>query len=403
MDFTEHKRVRKNIGKKKVENDILFFDNTIKNKLSQELNDKYIYKQRLSDLNESNNEKKKRKKDEKKDDKEIEELQSIVNDIDNHLYSNYILATHKLIEQYTSLSKQYSKADFMKNVNTIKSKLERNNLLNELITTYSNIINTDFISILKRINLYNVKVSNNDINNIVDEESVVTITFSNDNCVNCGSDDFTITECVSKICNLCGLSETSLINSDINYHDNDRVNTTKKYKYSRIIHFKDTIKQFQGKQNKYIDKKVFADLENEFKEHKLFNPNGKTIHEMYKNINKDHIRMFLLETKHNKHYEDINYLFHYYTGKPLLDISHLEEDLINDFNQILQAYDKLEETNKINFLNGQYILYQLLRRRKFECCEDDFTMLKTIDKKIEHDDYYEQICEILEWKFDSIF
>ena len=38
-------------------------------------------------------------------------------------------------------------------------------------------------------------------------------------------------------------------------------------------------------------------------------------------------------------------------------------------------------------------------RHKHPCNEDDFTMLKTIDRKTFHDDIYREICNYLEWTF----
>lgn len=343
----KQKRARKtNIKKNVVYSDINDIDNTIK---------KYLIKEIEST-------------------KENDKLQEI--------FSMYITMTHFLLSSYNELIKKSIKKTFLykaEKKDKIDSELERKNKLDDIERKYINIIKAEFPNILEKLNINTtfIKYSGEDIN--VNEPL-------KEACFNCGEFVDNTSNCKS-----CGI-EVLNISTDINYHDTDRINTNKKYKYSKIIHFKDTMNQFQGKQNKYIDKKVYNDLEKEFKSHGI-DP---------KKVTKDHIRMFLQETSHTKHYEDINLLYHHYTGKPLPDISHLEESLLKDFELILPAYEQLD-TEKINFLHVQYILYQLLRRHKFPCKEDDFAMLKTIDKKIEHDDCYEKICNILEWKFDTCF
>ena len=86
-------------------------------------------------------------------------------------------------------------------------------------------------------------------------------------------------------------------------------------------------------------------------------------------------------------------------------MSKYEESLFKDFDLIEIAYKKLppEYCTRLNFLNNQYILLQLLRRYKYKISDCEFSLIKTIDKKIEHDEIYEQICNILEWKFEPVF
>jgi hypothetical protein len=360
-----------------INKDILEIDQHIQKSLSEELNNEKNYRELYISIRNSSSLREKR---------EFNKISKILEDIDSNLYAEYIALVHNIMEDYININKKTVKRTFLYSDNKSYQDLDdKRKKINVLEKKYINILQNNFQRIIERynINIHEIKLYSEDFH-------------ENENCDNCGSNDFNYNNSFS-VCKICGL-ETPTINTDINYHDTDRINTNKKYKYSRIVHFKDTINQFQGKQNKYIDKKVYQDLEREFREHKLIG-NGEEVGK-YKKITKDHIKIFLNETGHTKHYEDINLLYNYYTGFPLPDISHLEEKLLKDFELILEAYEQIE-TEKTNFLHGQYILYQLLRRYKYDCREEDFTMLKTIDKKIEHDDYYEKICNILQWKFES--
>ena len=64
----------------------------------------------------------------------------------------------------------------------------------------------------------------------------------------------------------------------------------------------------------------------------------------------------------------------------------------------MSVYDTLD-VDRVNSLNSQYILYQLLRRRKIKVKEEDFGMLKTRDRLIDYDEIYSKICIVLEFSF----
>ena len=215
---------------------------------------------------------------------------------------------------------------------------------------------------------------------------------------NCGNQN-NYTETQNKIiCNEC--SNTHSIQSiQTSFKDIDRVNLSQKYKYKKKVHFRDTVNQYQGKQNKKINPDIFSILEKQFLIHNLVNLDGKTHNEKYSNITKEHIYMFLFETNNSNYYEDINMIHTYFTGVPCPDISEIEHLLYEDFDKVVDAYESLENIDRIHFLNGQYILYQLLRRRKFKVKESDFDILKTRERLVEHDDIYQKICIKLEWTF----
>ena len=109
--------------------------------------------------------------------------------------------------------------------------------------------------------------------------------------------------------------------------------------------------------------------------------------------------MFLFETNNSNYYEDINMIHTHFTGIPCPDISDIEYLLYEDFDKVVDAYESLEDIDRIHFLNGQYILYQLLRRRKIKVKESDFDILKTRERLVEHDEIYQKICMKLEWTF----
>jgi len=203
-----------------------------------------------------------------------------------------------------------------------------------------------------------------------------------------------------EICELCGIQEEKAYKSSC-YKDISRVNISNKYTYERRVHFKDCINQYQGKQNSTIDEKVYADIERQLELH------GIARDKKFENVTKDHILVFLKETGHSKHYEDVVLIYHNLTGKKVDDISHIEDQLMEDFDKISNVYDqKFKFTGKIDrksFINTQYVLFQLLRKHKYPCKRSDFNMLKTLDRKSFHDDIVKEIFEHLNFNFTPIF
>jgi hypothetical protein len=207
------------------------------------------------------------------------------------------------------------------------------------------------------------------------------------------------------ICNECGFQKEILGNMS-SYKDVNRINLSSKYMYERKVHFKDCMNQYQGKQNSTIPKEVFIDLEEQFHLHGLLEE-GKTKEEKFKKITKDHILLFLKETGHTKHYEDVFLIYQKMTGKKPDDISHLETKLMQDFETLSDLYDKKfkqDKSKKIDrksFINIQYVLYQLLRKYKHPCKKEDFNILKTLDRKSFHDDIMKELFQELNWNFFS--
>ena len=227
-------------------------------------------------------------------------------------------------------------------------------------------------------------------------------------CVNCKSIEFAfLAECNFFICENCGKQDDRVFKT-VSFKDISRVNMTNKYTYERRIHFKDCINQYQGKQNATVDPKVYRDLEEQFQRHELLNGEASTSKKQrFERITKDHIMMFLKETGHTKHYEDIVLIYRTMTGKKVDDISHLEGQLMEDFDKISELYDKKykmeRKIDRKSFINTQYILFQLLRRHKYPCKREDFNMLKTLDRQSFHDEIVRDLFEQLNFNFTPIF
>lgn len=296
----------------------------------------------------------------------------------------YIMDVTPILETYKDLITKPKKLSFMKNEND-------NQDIRLVVKKYLDILD-----------IYEINYGN--LDEIVSTTNKCAL--KKKECKKCKSTIFLYNEYNNvEICEFCGTQEENSYKSSC-YKDISRVNISNKYTYERRVHFKDCINQYQGKQNSTIDEKVYADIERQLELHGIISLN-KNEPKRFDTVTKEHILLFLKETNHSKHYEDIVLIYNNLTNKKVDDISHIEDQLMEDFDKISNVYDhKFKFTGKIDrksFINTQYVLFQLLRHHKYPCKRTDFNMLKTLDRKSFHDDIVKEIFEHLNFNFTPIF
>ena len=319
--------------------------------------------------------------------KNIELLTEKIDKLENKTSLNfYIMDSTDIIEEYKKIIDSPKKISFFGNAVINSSNREQNN---ELINKY--------ISILKKYDLdHYVHTSEKKDKNTTKKYK----------CAVCNNKtDFEIIDTRIYVCYSCGYQIEDIGNS-MSYHDVSRVNMSSKYSYERRVHFRDCINQYQGKQNSTISDKVYKELEEQFRLHGLLVESNNP-KEIFKNITKDNILLFLKELGYTKHYEDVFLIYYKMTDKLPDDISYLERKLMGDFDILSNLYDqKFKQTKRIdrkNFINTQYVLYQLLRKYKHPCKKEDFNILKTLDRKSFHDEICLELFTELGWNFTPFF
>lgn len=228
---------------------------------------------------------------------------------------------------------------------------------------------------------------------ITDENNIsINVNF----CQNCENTESFIKENDILICKVC-FSEVVRMT----YFNNRSFNlSVHKCNYDRISHFKECLKQYQGKQNTFISPDVYKDLEYALKINSLLNENSTNKQERFSRVKKMHIIYFLKELGYSKHYDDYVLIYSNLTGKPPNNISDIEDVLIADFENISETYYKLyNNIERKNFINIQFILYKLLRKHNYPYEEDDFLTIKTTEKKMERDKICRTIFQKLNWEY----
>ena len=286
----------------------------------------------------------------------------------------YITESAEILEKFKDILNAPMKVNFMGK--SIKKNKEKEKLIN------------DYIEIANKYVIIELEQSTSD-----KKDSIF--------CANCDNKkDFDILDGNIYVCINCSAQQVIMKNVS-SYRDIDRINISSKYTYDRKIHFRDCINQYQGKQNCTIHQKVYDDLEIQFDLHHLLQGNKKSPKfERFKNITKEHVSIFLKELEYSKHYENINLIHYNITGKKPDDITYIEYKLLEDFDILTDLYDKhFKHLERKNFINTQYVLYQLLLRHKHPCIKEDFSILKTVDRKSFHDEIARFLFELCGWNF----
>jgi hypothetical protein len=92
------------------------------------------------------------------------------------------------------------------------------------------------------------------------------------------------------------------------------------------------------------------------------------------------------------------------TGVKPDDISHLEEQILQDFDQLTEVYDKLfKNIDRKNFINTSFVLYALLLRHKHPCKKEDFAVLKTGERILFHDEITKVCFNHLGWSYKTFY
>ena len=305
-----------------------------------------------------------------------DELENYVHGLStNENYHFYIMETVPFIEKYKEILKTPIKVSFMGKI--VKNDKDKRELIDNYLEAASKYVDIE-------------------LENKSKTQKVI--------CPNCSNKkEFDIVDVNSYICTKSYARQTVMkLNSS--YTDIDRVNISSKYTYDRKVHFRDCINQYQGKQNSTIQQKIYDDLEVQFRQHHLLHDEDISKEDKFRDITKNHVLIFLKELGYSKHYENVHLIHYNFTCIKPDDISYLEEQLLDDFDILTELYDKrFKHINRKNFINTQYVLFQLLRRHRHSCKKEEFIILKTIDRKFFHDEICKELFEELGWNHSPFY
>ncbi len=171
------------------------------------------------------------------------------------------------------------------------------------------------------------------------------------------------------------------------------------------INFMKALEKYQGKQAHNFGPDLFDKLDAYFisinmeigsviSEYPLVINNKSSIRRRG-NTTRD-IMMKALKTINAKCYAEINLICKIYWKWELPDISHLEAQIMEDYDISQEIFERIKGDRK-SCLNIQYRLWRHLSRIGHPCLPSDFKLIKTSATIDYYENMWENICRELKW------
>ena len=160
--------------------------------------------------------------------------------------------------------------------------------------------------------------------------------------------------------------------------------TSRLQKNPRLEHFKNIIRQNQGKNKiplpdlEFYQEQILAQIPRE-------------------EMTRKKVREFVKKSKWKKVRGNDHEIFNHITGHDGNDYEHLEDFLIDDFKYFSLAYNDLR-LNRKKFLNFHQVLFALLKKNGFNSNEDDFKLLVLPSRRAEQEKIIQEIFKRNNWK-----
>lgn len=215
------------------------------------------------------------------------------------------------------------------------------------------------------------------------------------------------------LCLNCGIERISVVRTRF-YQDNARTNNSGN-NYEDRANFRKVLMRYQGKQPDRPPVELYQKLESYFIENEIpkidINMDGVRKFVTSEEIRKMPINMVgekngtnrslmykaLKETGNSDYYDHINVILNEIWGWSLMDVSYLEDHVMEDYDTSQRIYEVLPKDRKSS-LNSQFRLFKHLRRLGHYCKSKDFRIPSTHDILEFHNTMWSKICEVLEWE-----
>ena len=194
------------------------------------------------------------------------------------------------------------------------------------------------------------------------------------------------------VCPKCGSEQYMLVVSDFpSFRDPPKERNN--YAYKKINHLNEILNQFQAKESTIIPDEVMSEVICEIKKRRIQN---------IAELTEIGMREILKKLNRSKYYEHATHILSRLNGNPPPTITpEIEEKIRAMFQEIQAPFLLYCPDDRTNFLSYSYILYKFFELLELDEYKAYFTLLKSRDRLIEHDQIWKKICDYLKWEFIS--
>jgi uncharacterized Zn finger protein (UPF0148 family) len=227
-------------------------------------------------------------------------------------------------------------------------------------------------------------------NGIVITDSAETLKKMAEHCSVCNVPREELTAEGILVCPKCGSEEYSLVVSDTpGFRDPPKERNN--YAYKKMNHLNEILNQFQAKESTKIPDEVMNEVICEIRKRRIDN---------IASLNEQDIRDILKKLERNRYYEHATHILSRLNGNPPPTITaEIEEKIRAMFQEIQAPFLLYCPDDRRNFLSYAYIIYKFLELLELDEYKQHFTLLKSRDRLIAHDQIWKKICDYLQWEF----
>jgi len=163
--------------------------------------------------------------------------------------------------------------------------------------------------------------------------------------------------------------------------------------------FMKVLDKFEGKFEPHPDEELYEELD------MYFESMGMETGEYYRELecndkgkkdgtNKKKLWDALENTGNNKYYDESNFIAHKYWGWKLPDLSLYREQLISDYQETQNVWNKIKyRYNRSASLGTQFRLYVHLQAIGYDCEREDFKIQDMVESLRMHNDAWKEMCD----------
>mgnify|MGYP006417347253 FL=1 len=226
-----------------------------------------------------------------------------------------------------------------------------------------------------------------------------------DICINCGSNDLSISNSGIYVCNICNEIDKFKPEVDDSNYDESRIKKPK-LPYEKKNHFSDWLTHFQARETTNIPIEIIENIQNEINKYKYTEEEIKTISDVK-------IKKILKKLKYNIYYKNLSFIRAKITGVYPPSFSKNEEIMLKDMFKIIEEpFYKHKPKKRKNFLSYSYILYKFCEKLKYDAKKnkdlDKYKRYSKYTKQLillkrknlrEQDITWKKICEEIKWDY----
>lgn len=185
--------------------------------------------------------------------------------------------------------------------------------------------------------------------------------------------------------------------------NSDTVNVNKKNQYKESIHYMEVMQYYHGEVKKPLSNEVIALIESEV----MLRHKSATPADNYAALTPRDLKGIMKHIKFpngEKYYNYIPYVYNILTRKQVMNVKDHFDTFMMQFNELLNVWEKYIKNSSArnSFLSSHYVFYQILLKNGFVDESRQVILLKSTEKKREHDELFRKMCAILKWEFTPV-